>query len=344
MRLTNPKRYAVYLLICMYLAAIMADFLAPYAEGTSNRAKFHHPPTQVHWTYDGRLVWPYVYAYEQVGLLSDVYVENPAAGRFPIRLLYRGEPYRLLGVLPATVRLFGVDEPAVVYLLGADQLGRDVLSRLLHGARKSLFIGLAGVLLGTAIGLFYGGFSGYYGGRLDHHMMRCAEIVQCVPSYYVLIALGAALPVTMPSGGRCLLIVCMLGAISWAGMARVIRGMVLSIRQTSYVEAALAMGAPPARIIARHILPNTVSYITIHMTLQIHVYIVGESALSFLGLGVHEPDASWGNMLNEALDLTVLSQYPWMLAPGAAIGLAVLGWNTVGEMLRETFDPRRVGR
>src|SRR5690606_17226660 len=239
------------------------------------------------------------------------------------------------------VHLYGVDSPAVIYPLGADHLGRDIVSRMLHGSRKSLFIVIPLIVITVSIGLMYGGISGYFGGRTDNIMMRIGEVVMAVPSFYLLIALAGVMR-DVPAQQRFAAVIAILGLVSWVGFARVIRGMVLSLRQHEFVEGALAIGNSHLRTIVRHILPNTISYVVVSITLQVPGFIIAESSLSFLGLGVQEPFSSWGNMLSNATDLTNLTRYPWMLAPGFLIFITVLAWNYVGDGVRDALDPRAV--
>ncbi len=254
---------------------------------------------------------------------------------------FAASPYKLFGLIESNIHLYGVDAPAVVYPLGADHLGRDIVSRMLHGSRKSLFIVIPLIVITVSIGLVYGGVSGYFGGRTDNVMMRTGEVFMAIPVFYLLIAL-AGLMRDVPANMRFAAIIAVLGFVSWAGFARVIRGMVLSLRQQEFVEGALAIGNSHLRTIVRHILPNTMSYVVVSITLQVPGFIIAESSLSFLGLGVQEPFASWGNMLSNATDLTHLSRHPWMLAPGFLIFITVLAWNFVGDGVRDALDPRAV--
>jgi peptide/nickel transport system permease protein len=273
--------------------------------------------------------------------LRTVYAEVPGTAH-PIRLLVRGKPHRLLWILPTDRHLFGVDPPGRLFLLGSDQLGRDVFSRLLYGARISLSVGFFGILITYSLGLLLGGLAGFYGGAVDNLLMRLSEILMSVPSLYLILALRAAFPEDIPSPLLYLLIVLVLSLVLWASLARVIRGMVLSLRENEYVTAARALGVSSLRIVTRHILPNTSSFVIVAATLSIPGYILGEVALSFLGAGIQEPSASWGNMLQQAQSLRVLRSFPWILAPGAFIFLTVLSFNFLGDGLRDALDPRRV--
>jgi peptide/nickel transport system permease protein len=343
-RRSPPAIAGAVALGALYLLAAFAPFVAPYGQASADRQRFFHPPHRVHWLdARGRPAWPHVRGTRLVDPRRFVYREDPLQP-LPIRWLVRGEPYRLFGVLPADRHLFGVDAPHRVFLLGADSQGRDVWSRVVFGTQVSLTVGLVGIAISFALGLLLGGISGYVGGATDTVIMRFTELLLSIPGLYLIVALRAVLPAQLSSRQAYLAIVAILALIGWASLARVIRGMVLSIRGQDYVAAAEALGAGRWRIVARHILPNTLGFVVVAATVSIPGYILGEVFLSFLGLGVQEPDASWGNMLNAARSLRVLTSFPWMvLAPGAAIVLTVMAYNVVGDGLRDALDPRRAG-
>jgi peptide/nickel transport system permease protein len=233
---------------------------------------------------------------------------------------------------------------ARLYLLGADARGRDLLSRLLYGSRVSLTIGLVGVAITFVLGMLVGGISGYFGGRTDVVLMRACEMFMMIPGFYLMLALRSALPPEMSSVEVYVLLVAIMSFIGWAGFARVVRGMVLSIRNREYVLAAQASGASHLTIILRHVLPNTLSYAIVALTLSIPGYILGESALSLLGLGIQDPHASWGNLLKEAMDVAQIKFHPWILLPGLCIFVTVMAYNFLGDGLRDAFDPRGLTR
>jgi peptide/nickel transport system permease protein len=239
--------------------------------------------------------------------------------------------------------LFGVDAPGRVYLLGTDSFGRDQLSRLLYGSQISLTVGVVGIAISFTLGLLLGGVSGYFGGWIDTVIMRASELLLSIPSLYLIIALRAVFPIDLPSRQVYFGIVAILAFIGWAGLARVIRGLVLSIRRNEFVTAAEALGVSRFKIIVRHILPNTWSFVIVAATVSIPGYILGEVVLSFLGVGVQEPAASWGNMLNQARSIRALTSFPWLLyVPATAIFLTVMAFNFLGDGLRDALDPRRV--
>jgi len=328
----------------LYLIAAFGSFFAPYPQESSDRQRFYQPPQPLRWVdAEGRFhATPFVYPLKVAEAGNFGYVEDRTR-RLPVRWLARGEPHRLLGLLPADRRLFGVDAPERVYLLGADALGRDVLSRLIYGGQISLTVGLVGIAISFTIGLLLGGVSGYFGGWVDNLIMRFTELLLSIPGLYLILALRAAFPDTLPSQFIYLGIVAILAFIGWASLARVIRGLVLSLRVTEYVAAAEALGASRLRVIVRHILPNTLSFVIVAATLSVPGYILGEVVLSFLGVGVQEPSASWGNMLQQARSIRALTSFPWLLwAPGIAIFLTVMSYNFLGDGLRDALDPRGV--
>ena len=257
------------LLLLLYGMAVFADFLAPYPMGQQDLDFSYHPPTPVHWFADGRFVGPYVVATELVDVGRSRY-EVVSNTRYPLHWFTRGtEVHPLLGLFPTRLRLVGVDKPAHLYVFGSDKFGRDVLSRLLYGSRISLTIGLLGIAVSFAIGMLMGGLSGMLGGVFDLVTMRATELILAIPALYLILALRAALPMSMPSDQMYLYIVLILAFIGWASLGRVVRGMVLSIREFEYVNAARALGAGTFRILIRHILPNTASFLIVAATVAV---------------------------------------------------------------------------
>ena len=256
-----------------------------------------------------------------------------------VSLLAPGIPYRLLGLFTARRHLLGSPSGGV-FLLGADQFGRDVLSRLIHGSRVSLSVGLIGVTVSFVFGLLAGGVAGYFGGQTDNGLMRLTEVLLAFPSLYLLFTLRATFPDNLTSVQVYLLIALILAFVGWARLARVIRGLVLSIRTEEYILSARSLGLGPFKIIRRHVLPNTFSYVIVDATLTIPAYILGESALSLLGLGITEPQSSWGLMLAVARNHRILADFPWILVPGVAIFVAIMAWNLFGDGIRDAVDPR----
>jgi peptide/nickel transport system permease protein len=331
------------LLIVLYALALFAPFVAPYGEADQDRAHFFHPPMPLRWfDASGFHAIPFVRATRPVRPDASLYQDDPGH-RLPLRFLVHGAPYRLFGVVRSDLHLFGTDPPGRIFLLGTDPNGRDVFSRLLFGSQISLTVGLVGIAISFSLGLILGGVSGYFGGWVDTVIMRFSELLLSIPTLYLLIALRQVVPNDLPSQQVYLGIIAILAFIGWAGFARIIRGMVLSIRRQEYVTAAEALGMGRMRIIARHILPNTMSFVIVAATVAIPGFILGEVVLSFIGLGVQEPAASWGNMLSQARSISVLTGEPWLLfAPGVAIFVTVMAFNFLGDGLRDALDPRKV--
>lgn len=329
------------ILVLLYVMALFGDFLAPYSLEFADRHKFYHPPTALRFIdAEGRFhLRPFVYDTTLVDPGLRVFREDHAT-QYPIHFFVRGEPYRLFWVIPTRIHFVGVDDPGRLFLMGTDSFGRDLLTRILYGSRVSLIVGVLVVAVTIPIGMIYGGIAGYYGGRIDNVMMRIAEVIIVFPNFYLLLTLSAVLPTNVGCTTRFYLIVVILAFIGWAGFSRLIRGFVLSLKQREYVLAAKAMGLDDFRVILRHILPNTASLVIVVASLTIPGAILGESGLSFLGLGVREPCSSWGNLLSAGTNLVNLSRSPWLLLPGVFIVIAVIAYNFLGDGLRDAFDPR----
>lgn len=357
-------RISLGLLLGLAVSALFADFLMPYAEaeayyrGSSSRA--FAPPSRIHIVdpEGGDLVRPFVYAVTQrrdPETLRMVFSAETRT-RYPIRLFTRGTPYTPfpLSLIPVETRqrwgidirsdrhLFGVDAPAYLYLWGADQFGRDVFSRIFFGARVSLTVGVLASLLALFVGLLVGGIAGMYGGRLDDLLMRLVEVITTIPSLFLLLTLRALFPLDAHPTTVFFVIVAVLGMVRWGPIARVVRGMVLSLREQEYVQAAIALGANDRRLLLQHLLPGTFGYVIVAFSLLIPGFVLTEAGLSFLGLGVGEPTASWGLMLATAQQggFQTFTTRPWMLVPGLFIFLVVLAFNFVGDGIRDALDPR----
>ncbi|MCQ2739493.1 MAG: ABC transporter permease [bacterium] len=336
-------RIAFIMLAFLYFVIIFADFISPYSANYSDRNMSYAPPSKIYTiTTDGKFSRPYTYNYVrefEPNLMQTIYKQD-RTHKYYLKLFPKGEKYKFMGIIPTHRHLFGVSDGGDLHLLGTDINGRDVFSRLLFGGRISMTIGFLSLLIVFPIGLIYGGISGYAGGVVDMLMMRFAEAIMAIPNFYLLIILAAILPSGMTSVQRFCLIVIILALIGWAGFARVVRGMVLSIKKEEYVLAAKTIGASNARIIFKHILPQTTSYVIVAMTLAVPSYILAESGLSFLGLGIQQPDPSWGNMLKEAQEFTNILYRPWLLTPGLLIFIAVLSFNLLGDSIRDFLDPK----
>lgn len=336
-------RVALVVLGVIYFALLFADFIAPYTKDFSDRTMAYVPPSKI-FTIDenGKFSKPYTYNYKRefdAQELKIIYTLDRSQKHY-VKFFAKGQKYKFLGLIPMKRHLVTTDESGRLYLLGTDINGRDVFSRILFGGRISMTIGFLALFVLFPIGLLYGGIAGYFGGKTDMIMMRFAEAVMSIPSFYLLIILASILPSGMTSVQRFMLIVVILALIGWAGFARVVRGMVLSIKNQEYIQAAKSIGASRLRIIVKHILPQTTSFVIVAMTLSVPSYILSESGLSFLGLGIQQPDASWGNMLKEAQEYTNIIYRPWLLTPGFLIFIAVLAFNLIGDTIRDILDPK----
>ena len=336
-------KIALIVLGIIYFALFFADFIAPYTKDFSDRTMAYVPPSKIFVIDEnGKFSKPYTYNYTRSfdnENLRIVYNLDRSQKHY-VKFFAKGQPYKFLGIIPASRHLVTTDSDGRLFLLGTDINGRDVFSRLLFGGRISMTIGFLALFVLFPIGLLYGGIAGYLGGIVDTLMMRFAEAIMSIPSFYLLIILASILPAGMTSVQRFILIVVILAMIGWAGFARVVRGMVLSIKNQEFVQAAKSIGASRLRIIVKHILPQTASFVIVAMTLSVPSYILSESGLSFLGLGIQQPDASWGNMLKEAQEYTNIIYRPWLLTPGFLIFIAVLAFNLIGDTIRDVLDPK----
>lgn len=351
-----------WVLVFMYLTAIFAGFLAPYGLNEYRRSPTaaFRPPTQIHWTdpETGRLMRPFIYDVEESRdpiTRQRVYTEKTDV-KYPIKFLVKrpSQPYKILGLVKSDLHLFGVDDPGRIFLWGTNSLGKDVFSRVLFGGQVSLTIGILAVWVSLLLGLLLGGIAGFYGGIIDDIVMRLVEVFAAIPGLFLLIVLASllrdpgnplaqAFGLKMTSAQTFLLIVMVLGLVGWGGLARIIRGFILSARELDYAAAAKALGASEARVLWRHLLPSTASYVIVSLTLSIPGFILAETSLSFLGLGPSELDtSSWGLMLRDATVRGISIQFvPWLLIPGIPIFLAVLCWNLLGDGMRDAFDPKK---
>jgi len=333
--------YSFWIIIFLYFLALFADFIAPYPYNQQFREYPLCPPVKIHFFDQNKKfhLKPFIY---------EIKLVNPALNQYeivkdkihPVYFFVKGEKRKIFGLFNSTIYLFGTKE-GKIFLFGTDMHGRDIFSRILYGARISLSIGIIGVSISFFLGFLIGGISGYFGGKIDNILMRIVEIFMMFPAFYLMLSLRAIFPLNLSSFQIYLLIVVILSLIGWAGLARIIRGMVLSIKEEEYVLAARALGIPTFKIIFRHIIPNTFSYSITAITLSIPGYILGESTLSLLGLGIQEPYPSWGNMLSVCIgNLRILTEAPWMLIPGFFIFLTIICFNFLGDGLRDILDPK----
>lgn len=361
-------RVSLVILGVLYLLAAFADFIAPYPERYINTNATFQPPNQIHFRdEDGNITRPYIYAMQKsidMQTFETVWTADTSQ-KYPIQFFvhrtgirdrYVPFPVNLipeklrqaLGIRPwATLHLFGVADPSdrvKLYLWGSDDLGGDVFGKVMFGARISLTIGILASVVAILLGMIMGGLAGFYGGWVDEVILRLVEAIDAIPSLFLLLTLSAIFyPLGLPSSVVFPLIVVVLSLIGWGGIARTIRAQVLSLKERDFTVAAKALGADTSRIISRHLLPQTLSYVIVVMSLAIPGFILSEAVLSFFGLGIQPPSTSWGLMLNTAqsfVGVTGLADRWWIFIPGLFIFISVLTWNLLGDGLRDAFDPR----
>lgn len=333
------------IVLALYGIAIFAEIVAPFSPDKSNARLVFHPPQGIHFVDQDDNGWhlrPFVYGYRLARdpvTLAATYVLDGTRKTY-LRFFARGDAYRLWTLIPMDVHLVGPADPdEPLFLLGADRQGRDVLSRIIVGARASLSIGLLGVANSLFLGIIFGGLSGYLGGRVDWFVQRVIEFIISLPTIPIWLALAAALPKDMAPLAKYFCITLIISLIGWTELARVVRGRFLALRSESFVTAAWLDGCSRKRIIFRHMLPSLTSHIIASVTLAIPAMILAETALSFLGVGLQPPAISWGALLKEAQNVESIAAAPWLLLPGAAVALTVLSLNFLGDGLRDAADP-----
>lgn len=336
-------RFSLIVLAIFYGAAIFAQFLAPYGLQSYDSKYVNAPPMTLRFVdADGRFhIKPFVYELKSTRhpeTMRKMFVHNPGK-RYSLQFFVKGEKYRFLGLIPTDVRLFGVEQPGRIFLLGTDGMGRDLFSRILLGSQVSLSIPLVGVAISFVLGLIIGGVSGYFGGWLDSAIQRLIEIIRSFPTLPLWMALSAAIPPRVPVVTMYLYIVIIFAFIEWTSLARVVRGKFISLKNEDYVVAARIAGVGDGKIILKHLLPGFISYLVVAATLAIPGMILGETAMSFLGLGIRAPATSWGVLLQEAQQIENVALYPWKLIPLGTVILTVLTFNFLGDGLRDAADP-----
>jgi peptide/nickel transport system permease protein len=332
---------SLWVLVLFYVVVVIAEVVAPYDAQTRDPLHIHAPPQPIHLFHEGRFVGPFTYGYQMtldMTTLKRVYEADRTMVQ-PLRFFCRGDAYRFWGQWPGDFHLVCPAEGGTFFLLGTDRLGRDMFSRILYGARVSLTVGLVGIAISFALGIILGGVSGYYGGWIDNIVQRLIEVIRSFPMIPLWLALSAALPPTWPPIWVYFGITLILGLVDWTGLARAVRSKVLSLREEEFAQAARLLGAKPRRIILRHLVPSFMSHLIASATLSIPGMILGETALSFLGLGVRAPMTSWGVLLNDAQNVNVVAIYPWLMLPVVPVIIVVLAFNFLGDGLRDAADP-----
>ena len=334
--------YSALFIIALYASIPVVEFLAPYSLPTRHTDHIYSPPQPVHFfdeqgSFKGPFVYGWDYELDMVRLHRN-YSEN--TGKiYAIEFFKRGDPYKLFGLIPTDIHFVGVEEGGTLFLLGTDRLGRDQLSRMLYGMRISMTIGLVGVLLSFFLGITLGSLAGYYGGWVDSIIQRITEVIRSIPELPLWMALSALLPITWSPLWVFFGVSTILAFLDWTGLARAVRSKLISLREEDFATAAVYMGAKPRRVVTKHLLPGFFSHLVASASLSVPAMILGETALSFLGLGLRPPVTSWGVLLNEAQNVNIVAIYPWLMAPAIPVICVVLAFNFLGDGLRDAADP-----
>ncbi len=351
-------RISLVILGFLYIVALFGDFLAPYNLTEYDANSKDLPPTAIHFMYEGEYIGPYVFKSEwgtlkmSVAEMSKAKKEAEARGEtfstrqivtdetkpLKIQWFVHGASYKILGLFDCDLHLFGI-EGGKIFLFGSDNLGRDLFSRIILGSQVSLTIPFAGTLISFVLGLLIGSVSGYFGGTVDNVIQRIIEVLNSLPSLPLWMALSAAIPAGIPPVQMYLLITVILSLIGWTGLARVVRGKFMSLKNEDYVLAARLAGVSDMKIIMKHMIPGFMSYLIVSLTLGIPSMIIGETSMSFLGLGIQAPATSWGVLLKEAQNVTNIVSHPWCLIPLFFVVLTVLAFNFLGDGMRDAADP-----
>lgn len=328
-------------LALLYASILICEFLAPYNYQSRHTDFIRAPPQALHLFHEGRFVGPFVYGDDyrlDMNTLKRNYTPNHDRV-YPLRFFCAGDSYHFWGLIPGDFHVVCPAREGTLFLLGTDRLGRDMLSRLIYGARISLTIGLLGISISFLLGIVIGGLAGYYGGIFDLLTQRAIEIVHSLPHIPIWLALAAIMPADWSPILIYFGITVILGLMDWTGLARAVRSKLLSLREEDYVLAAQLMGARTPRVVGRHLIPGFLSHLIASATITIPTMILGETALSFLGLGLRPPITSWGVILNEAQNINVVALYPWLMLPVVPVILVILAFNFLGDGLRDAADP-----
>lgn len=333
---------AMAVLLILYFFAIFAEFTSPYDPRIYDRRKLFCPPQQLHFFDESGKFYLRPFVYESVlqinkETLSEDYVIDKTNKNF-LYFFIKGSPYKLWGIFKGDIHFFGLRE-GKAFLLGTDGLGRGMLSRIIYGGRVSLSIGLVGVAISFIFGIIIGGISGYFGGKIDTVIQRIIEFIISIPTLPLWMGLSLALPPHWTMLQVYFGIVLILSLVGWTGLARVVRGKFMAVKEEDFVVAARIAGARAPRIIFKHLLPSFYSYIIASLTLSIPGMILGETALSFIGLGLQPPAISWGVLLSGSQAIRILATKVWLLIPGVFVVIAILAFNFVGDGLRDAADP-----
>lgn len=328
-------------IVLLYISILICEFLAPYNLHTRNTDHIYSPPQPVHWFHQGEFIGPFVYRWYNtldMEVLQRIYHEDTSQV-YPLRFFCRGDEYEFWGLFTSNVHLVCPAPGSTLFLLGTDRLGRDMLSRIIYGARISTTIGLVGITISIVLGIIFGSLAGYYGGWVDNVVQRVIEMIRSFPELPLWMSLSAIIPVTWSPIWVFFGITIILALMDWTGLARAVRSKFLSLREEDYTMAAQLMGASTRRIIRWHLLPSFTSHLIASATLSIPAMILGETALSFLGLGLRPPITSWGVLLSEAQNINVVAIYPWLLMPVLPVIIVILAFNFFGDGLRDAADP-----
>ena len=340
----RQHRIAVFsglFLLAVYISILICEFLAPYNLHSRNNRYILAPPQGIHLFHKGEFVGPFIYDQKFKVNLETMKREYTVDTRRPLPLNFfcHGDKYKFWGFVEGDLHLVCPPKRRGFFLLGTDRLGRDVLSRIIYGSRISMTIGLIGIAISFSLGIVIGGIAGYYGGVIDLVIQRLIEVLQSIPAIPLWLALAAIMPVTWSPILVYFGITIILGLLDWTGLARAVRSKLLALREEDYVLAAQLMGARTSRVIGRHLVPGFMSHLIASATISIPTMILGETALSFLGLGLRAPITSWGVLLTEAQNINVVALYPWLMLPVVPVILVILAYNFLGDGLRDAADP-----